>query len=685
MFAWALFKQYFPPQLRAYIEGYAHKAIGHAYPYIQITFPEISGERLERCEAYSAIQNYLSASASARATRLKAESVKDSKSLVLSMDENEEVVDEFEGVKVWWSSSVAVSRSSMFSLQPPPEDRRLYRLTFHRSHRELITGSYITYVLVKGKAVAAENRQRKLFTNNPSSNWYYYKASKWSHVAFEHPATFDTLAMEPNKKSEIMNDLLRFRRGKEYYERIGKAWKRGYLLYGPPGTGKSTMIAAMANFLNYDVYDLELTTVKDNTELRKLLIETSAKSIIVIEDIDCSLDLTGQRKTKKREKDDDEEKADPVKRMAKGGEESKDSKPNQWVIASASRLYRLTFHRSHRELITGSYITYVLVKGKAVAAENRQRKLFTNNPSSNWYYYKASKWSHVAFEHPATFDTLAMEPNKKSEIMNDLLRFRRGKEYYERIGKAWKRGYLLYGPPGTGKSTMIAAMANFLNYDVYDLELTTVKDNTELRKLLIETSAKSIIVIEDIDCSLDLTGQRKTKKQEKDEDEEKADPVKRMVKGGDESKDSKVTLSGLLNFIDGLWSACGGERIIVFTTNYVEKLDPALIRRGRMDKHIEMSYCCYESFKVLVRNYLDVESHPLFATVRRLLEETKMTPADVAENLMPKSDDEDEEACLEGFIEALEKRKRTPGRNQKKKKKKKQQQQEKQKQQQLEQ
>ena len=51
----------------------------------------------------------------------------------------------------------------------------------------------------------------------------------------------------------------------------------------------------------------------------------------------------------------------------------------------------------------------------------------------------------------------------------------------------------------------------------------------------------------------------------------------------------------------------GGERIIVFTTNYVEKLDPALIRRGRMDKHIEMSYCCYDAFKVLAKNYLDVE------------------------------------------------------------------------------
>ncbi|KAI5001272.1 hypothetical protein ZWY2020_025922 [Hordeum vulgare] len=60
------------------------------------------------------------------------------------------------------------------------------------------------------------------------------------------------------------------------------------------------MIAAMANFLDYDVYDLELTAVKNNTELRKLFIETTGKSIIVIEDIDCSVDLTGKRRKDKK-------------------------------------------------------------------------------------------------------------------------------------------------------------------------------------------------------------------------------------------------------------------------------------------------------------------------------------------------------------------------------------------------
>lgn len=56
-------------------------------------------------------------------------------------------------------------------------------------------------------------------------------------------------------------------RGLEYYKRTGKARKHGYLLYGPPGTRKSTLIAATANFLNYDIYDIELTSVKDNIEL----------------------------------------------------------------------------------------------------------------------------------------------------------------------------------------------------------------------------------------------------------------------------------------------------------------------------------------------------------------------------------------------------------------------------------
>lgn len=44
---------------------------------------------------------------------------------------------------------------------------------------------------------------------------------------------------------------------------------------------------------------------------------------------------------------------------------------------------------------------------------------------------------------------------------------------------------------------------------------------------------------------------------------------------------SSVTFSGFLNALDGV--ASGEERIIFLTTNHIEKLDPALIRPGRVD------------------------------------------------------------------------------------------------------
>lgn len=312
------------------------------------------------------------------------------------------------------------------------------------------------------------------------------------------------------------------------------------------------------------------------------------------------------------------------------------------------RHYQLTFHGRYRDEITGPYLQYVLEQGKAIEIRKRQRKLFTNIKDSESGYNRSKSWTHVEFKHPATFDTLAMEPTKKIRIKNDLVRFKISKNYYAKIGKPWKRGYLLYGPPGTGKSTMIAAMANFLEYDIYDLELTSVKDNTQLRKLLIETSSKSIIVIEDIDCSLDLTGKREEKEKVKNDGEkEEKDPVMKRLKKEEEKKKSEVTLSGLLNFIDGIWSACGEERLIIFTTNYIDKLDSALIRSGRMDMHIELSYCGYEAFRVLAKNYLNCIEHRSFETIKMLLEETKITPADVAENLMPKWLDLKDAASLE--------------------------------------
>ncbi|KAL5713336.1 hypothetical protein ACHQM5_015421 [Ranunculus cassubicifolius] len=298
---------------------------------------------------------------------------------------------------------------------------------------------------------------------------------------------------------------------------------------------------------------------------------------------------------------------------------------------SETRSFELKFHNKHKDVVLNSYLQYVLSSAKRMREENKVVKLHTIESQSNW--------CSINLDHPATFDTLGMDEKLKTEIIDDLDMFVRRKDYYKSVGKAWKRGYLLYGPPGTGKSSLIAAMANYLKFDVYDLELASVASNTALRKLLVATANRSILVIEDIDCSADLTKPRPT-----------------VNKYG--MKVSSVTLSGLLNFIDGLWSSCGDERIIVFTTNHKDRLDPALLRSGRMDKHIHMSYCSVQGFNVLASNYLGIDKNKkkntLYLEIEDQIDNSQVTPAEVAEELM-KSEDVD--IALTGLLECL-KRKR---------------------------
>ncbi|XP_026404132.1 AAA-ATPase At3g50940-like [Papaver somniferum] len=288
--------------------------------------------------------------------------------------------------------------------------------------------------------------------------------------------------------------------------------------------------------------------------------------------------------------------------------------------------FKLSIENTCKEFVNSSYIPHTIKEAEIYEFKNRGKKLFTNSRSGDY-------WSQVClFSHPSTFDTIAIDPVLKQEIQEDLKKFVNRSDFYNRVGKAWKRGYLLYGPPGTGKTSLIAAIANYLEYDVYDMELTSVKSNAQLKKLLISTPSKSVIVIEDVDCSVDLSNRVKKNNQEANEDRDES-----TNNGGS----SGVSLSGVLNFVDGLWSPCAGERLIIFTTNHKEKLDPALLRSGRMDKHICLSYCNMESFKILARSYLKIEEHELMDEVKELLCSLEITPADVAECFMKYDEDPD--------------------------------------------
>ncbi|XP_052200343.1 AAA-ATPase At5g57480-like [Diospyros lotus] len=323
-------------------------------------------------------------------------------------------------------------------------------------------------------------------------------------------------------------------------------------------------------------------------------------------------------------------------------------------LPEEKRGFTLRVNKKHKNLVLESYLDHIILKANYIRRKNQDRYLYTNSRGVSLDSH-ARPWESVPFKHPSTFETLAMDPAKKQEIMADLKDFSHGQSFYQTTGRAWKRGYLLYGPPGSGKSSMIAAMANYLGYDIYDLELTEVNNNSDLRKLLMKTRSKSIIVIEDIDCSVNLTN-RKRNNAPRPRPNPNPSPNENGQSGDDNG--NSVTLSGLLNFTDGLWSCCGSERIFVFTTNHVEKLDPALVRSGRMDMHILMSYCSFPALMILLKNYLGYEEGDLDEAVARelekLIEQAEMTPADISEVLIKNR--RDKEKAVRGVLEALKAR-----------------------------
>ena len=93
---------------------------------------------------------------------------------------------------------------------------------------------------------------------------------------------------------------------------------------------------------------------------------------------------------------------------------------------------------------------------------------------------------------------------------------------------------------------------------------------------LADAPEDSIILLEDVDAAF------ASRDDEKDQNNNNDNVAYQGI--------NRLTLSGLLNAIDGVTSTEG--RLMFMTTNYPERLDPALIRPGRVDAKHYIGYCC---------------------------------------------------------------------------------------------
>lgn len=202
--------------------------------------------------------------------------------------------------------------------------------------------------------------------------------------------------------------------------------------------------------------------------------------------------------------------------------------------------------------------------------------------------------------------------------------FRDNKDWYDNKGVPYTLGILVSGSPGSGKTSLIKCIANELKRHIINIHLSDSMTKTQVENLFYNEQIhvtqngrtetytipidKRIYVLEDVDCQCEIILDRENETAEqilakknaelKEEVErlqfalnELSNGRKMVMTGGkipinnqsnkDENTNQKITLSFLLNLFDGVLETPG--RITFMTTNFVDKLDKAFTRPGRID------------------------------------------------------------------------------------------------------
>lgn len=124
LFLYSTVKNYIPPELRKYVAVVFQKVLFFIKPYTNITIQEYRGERMKSDELYTAAQAYLSSACSSQAGKLKAELSRDSDTPLVTIDDNEVVLDSFKGVKIWWIARTRSPKSQTISFYPGTEESK---------------------------------------------------------------------------------------------------------------------------------------------------------------------------------------------------------------------------------------------------------------------------------------------------------------------------------------------------------------------------------------------------------------------------------------------------------------------------------------------------------------------------------------------------------------------------------
>ena len=190
------------------------------------------------------------------------------KESIIDVIKDVQVIDNFIEITLQWKLRTEREEGSGI--------KKYFELSFNKGYEMDVLESYLVDIVDHYERIQNEENAIKIYICNEKLGGSVHRDHDRNlhggYVNLEHPATFEKLTMDPVQKEMLKDDLDRFHEGKDLYEKVGKTWKRGYLLYGPPGTGKTSLIASMANYLKFNIYDLNLSGIFSNEDLRSILL-----------------------------------------------------------------------------------------------------------------------------------------------------------------------------------------------------------------------------------------------------------------------------------------------------------------------------------------------------------------------------------------------------------------------------